>query len=140
IVLDDGTATATAKLLGDALAVLPQLSAGLAVNLVGTAEAGPDARLTVTRAEDIIPIGDPATSAASADASLTATTSSSPDAGVGSALSSAEDVVADPPPTSNVPLLVGLLLALAVVGVVALVLGRRPRARLMAHPAPEPHP
>jgi hypothetical protein len=139
LVLDDGTATATADVAGDAGAVLPQLRAGLAINLIGTAGSGPGARLTVTRAEDVIPVADATAQAGAseaADPASTAALGASVGPGDAFSLSGAEDVAGEPAPASSVPLLVGLLLSLALVGVVALLLSRRQPTRLMAHPLP----
>ncbi|MDX6629085.1 MAG: hypothetical protein QOH00_1331, partial [Gaiellales bacterium] len=142
LVLDDGTATATADVAGDARAVLSQLHVGLAINLIGKAGSGPGPRLTVTRAEDVIPVADPAAPAASAAPSDLAGPASAAALGasVGPSdafsLSDAEGVAGEPAPAGSVPLLVGLLLSLALVGVVALLLSRRQPLRLMAHPSP----
>jgi len=140
IVIDDGTATARVDLAGDAVAVLPQLVPGLAVNLIGAAETGPGPRLAVTRAEDVIPVANPETPV---DASPSPPIASAPPArpsatddafGLSGSADSATDEPA--PPAGGVVPVVALLLGLALVGVVALLLRRRPPIRQMAHPLP----
>ena len=140
IVIDDGTATAHADLAGDAASVLPQLVPGLAVNLIGAAETGPGPRLAVTRAQDVIPVANPATPP---DASPSPPVASAPPprppaAGDAFGLSdSAADPTDEPvPPAGSVVSVVVLLLCLALAGIAALFLRRRRPMRLMAHPLP----
>jgi hypothetical protein len=49
LLLDDGTGTATVEVSGDALAVLPQLRSGMAVNIVGVAWPMPIRRPSATQ-------------------------------------------------------------------------------------------
>jgi hypothetical protein len=144
LLLDDGTGPATVEVSGDAIAVLPQLRSGLAVNVIGAAAAGPDLRLAVSAAQDVIPVADlgagssgsPATSGFASPA-LGALMSPGAD---GFSLSDsdapADASTGEAPAPAAVLVVVGLLLSLALVGVVALLLGRRAPARLMAHPLP----
>ena len=139
IVIDDGTATAHVDLAGDALTVLPQLLPGVAVNLIGAAETGPGPRLAVTRAADVIPIANPAIPAgASAAAAPTALPAAPTDAGDPFGLSGTTGDTTEEPSSAaaSVPLVLLLLAALSLAGLVALLLGRRPSVRLMAHPLP----
>jgi hypothetical protein len=139
--IDDGTGTATVEATGDALAVLPQLQSGMAVNIVGTALADPDLRLTVSDPADIIPVADLGT-AATPDPAATSVGAS--DATLGdstTSLADPEDASATAPGGSptGVLVVVGLMLALTIVGLVAVALGRRPAGRFMAHPVPGLH-
>ena len=116
------------------------------VNLVGTAQAGAPPRLVVTRAEDVIAIPDTGAaaspdSAGASDGAPSPDPFASPPTAVLSTdpadLTGSEDVSsASQGSTASTLLVVGLLLGLAMVGVVALLLGRRPTPRLMAHPQP----
>jgi hypothetical protein len=145
VTLDDGTAVATATLEGDARSILPQLSVGLAVNLVGTAGAGPAPRLTVASEAGVVPVAAPG--ASPSDATAAAATgglvmaSSAPGALASDefGLSGAqEDAVPGVETDSggSAILIVGLLLSLALVGIVALLLRRGQPLRAMAHPLP----
>lgn len=140
--LDDGTAVAAVTFTGDALAILPQLSVGLAVNLVGTAKAGPAPRLTVASEAGIVAVANPGAPPPDAGTSDAATATRGPDvasAGVGPSdpfgLSGAQEEPDGGGAGGGSAILVaGLLLSLAAVGVVALLLGRRQPVRPMAHP------
>ena len=146
LTLDDGTAVATADLTNDAAPALAQLAPGMPVNLVGTAQAGAPPRLVVTRAEDVIAIPDtgaaasPDSAAASDGATAPDPFASTPTAVLSTDpadLTGSEDVSsASQGSTASTLLVAGLLFGLATVGVVALLLGRRPTPRLMAHPQP----
>jgi hypothetical protein len=145
ITLDDGTAVATATLEGDARSILPQLSVGLAVNLVGTAGAGPAPRLTVASEAGVVPVAAPgaspsdATAAAATGGLVMASSGADALASDEFGLSGAqEDAVPGVETDSggSAILIVGLLLSLALVGIVALLLRRGQPLRAMAHPLP----
>jgi hypothetical protein len=139
--LDDGTAVARATFTGDALALLPQLSVGLALNLIGTAGAGPVPRLTVASQEGVVPISAPVASGADGAADASGAPGATAEA-VATADSFGLSGVAEPGATQEPGeagggsgiLVVGMLLSLALVGVVALLLRRRPEWRPMARP------
>jgi hypothetical protein len=144
ITMDDGTAVATATFEGDARSILPQLSVGLAVNLVGTAGAGPAPRLTVASEAGVVPVAAPGASSDAIDPASSggvAMSSPAPDALASDefGLSGAEEDAVPPGEGSaggSAILIVGMLLSLALVGVVALLLRRGQPLRAMAHPLP----
>ena len=120
----------------DALAFRDQLAVGVALNLVGTVAGGAEPSLSVATVDDIVTVGD--LGAPSIDPSPV---SASDAAGLGQALGPAaagpddSTLVGETGSASGAGLVIGLLLSLALVGLVALALGRRRSgATMMAHP------
>jgi hypothetical protein len=137
-VLDDGTALATVHLEGDALQAGDVLAMGLALNLVATVVDGAEPSLSVASADDVVTLGDlgaPPVVASPSDSGPDVAGLLLPDGTPGATVPGDSTLAGETAPGGGTGLVIGLLLSLALVGVVALALGRRrPATRMMARP------